>query len=48
MYIMIFFGGLALSLVLLRTHRLRWCIFFHAMWNTGAVLLAIIIFSFLF
>ncbi len=39
--------GVALCVVLLRTHRLRWCILMHAIWNTGLVLLLVLVFSLL-
>ena len=40
-------SGLALCVVLLYTHRLRWCILMHSMWNTGAILLLILVFALL-
>jgi len=40
-------SGLGLCIVLLYTHRLRWCILMHSMWNTGAILLLILVFALL-
>ena len=39
--------GLALCVVLFYTHRLRWCILMHSMWNTGLVAILILLFALL-
>lgn len=37
-------SGLALCTVLLLTHRLRWCILLHSIWNSGLTLVLILVF----
>ncbi len=41
-------AGLAYCLVLLHTHRLRWCILQHAAWNTGVYIVILLILAYLF